>query len=107
MVELSFITSNQGVEMENNWNIEEEWHWEMKTDSIHFHLSNGQERHTFDITRTALVDYFHTEDTKEQTLALFEEHKERIVNLALKLLSESTGGDVHVIKLETCQRLGL
>lgn len=93
--------------MESVWEIEKEWTWKMKTDSIHFHISNGQERHTFDITRTALVDYFHTEDTREQTFVLFEEHKERIVNLALKVLSDSKGDETHVIKLETCQRLGL
>lgn len=107
MVELSFFTSNQGVEMKNEWKMEDEWSWEMKTDSIHFHLSDGQERHTFDITRTALVDYFRTEDTKEQALALFEQYKERIVSLALRVMSEPMSDGPHLIKLETCQRLGL
>ncbi|HGV9307506.1 TPA: DUF1488 family protein [Vibrio fluvialis] len=93
--------------MESVWEIEKEWNWAMNTESIHFHLSDGQKRHTFDITRTALVDYFHTEDTKEQALALFEQYKERIINLALKVLDESKGDEVHLIKLETCQRLGL
>ncbi|EKO3451667.1 DUF1488 family protein [Vibrio fluvialis] len=93
--------------MENTWTIEDEWDWRMQTDSIRFYLSDGQERHIFEITRTALVDYFHTEDTKERALDLFEQHKERIMNVALKVLFESKDDGVHVIKLETCQRLGL
>ncbi|MGD8109397.1 DUF1488 family protein [Vibrio sp. TRT 17S01] len=89
------------------WEIEEEWHWEVRTESIRFYLSNGEERLAYDISRIALVDYFNTDDTKEDAEKLFQLHNDRIKELAIKLVPERKPQDSFMINLDVCNRLEL
>lgn len=90
-----------------DWVMQEETGWEFETDSLLFALEQGEKRVEFKITRIALNDYFHTDDTKEQAIANFETHCYRVFLLAKRLIDENPEQERHTITFETCQRLAL
>ncbi|MCG9679096.1 hypothetical protein [Vibrio sp. Isolate24] len=93
--------------MENEWRIEGEWDWEMKSESIRYYVSSDESRHIFRVSRMALVDYFQTEDTKQKAIELFEGNQDRLLALSVKLLEEGEHGDVINVNHDTCVRLAL
>ncbi|NMH66583.1 DUF1488 domain-containing protein [Shewanella salipaludis] len=87
----------------------EEYQWDMSKQAVTFWADVDNQRITCQISREALVDYYRTEDTKEQALINFEDNQYDICNLAEHLIRndvfEEDGG--IFIYFETCQNYNL
>jgi len=65
-----------------------EEYWDAAVEAIRFPADLNDRRIMCSISRIALVDYYRTEDTKDNALGLFKEHRKAINNLATRLLNE-------------------
>ena len=84
----------------------EDEHWDSSVQSIIFYACIGKKRIKCSISQIALTDYFHTEDTKEKALELFNEHRIRVNRLAERLIQEdkfNEKGKVF-IKYQDCEK---
>ena len=56
--------------------------WDDKFSGVKFAGSTAGKRYIFAVSRSALIDFFQTADTKEQAFLNFEEHRPRFELLA-------------------------
>lgn len=73
--------------MANTWHIEEDLWWHSPTQSIHFAVTNGSERHVCAISQIALNDYYKTEDSKEVAFDNFEKDRQKIIGIATEIFT--------------------
>ncbi len=72
------------------WEVNEKWR-DSKKENLMFRLKNteiGDEK-VCGVTQIAINDYYKTEDTLEEAEKNFEEHKDDIVKIAVRLISAS------------------
>lgn len=87
----------------------EDGYWDAGIQAIIFYAVNDETRIKCGISRIALVDFFHTEDTKDKALELFKENKKRVNRIAEMLIQEdrfNEDGGIF-IKYEDCEHYGL
>lgn len=87
----------------------EETQWNIQRGTVIFYANVDGLRIQCSISRVALVDYYQTEDTKDQALNNFVENEDAIYDLVEKLIRADTfeeDGSI-VIHLATCQKYNL
>lgn len=89
------------------WYMQDETSINFDTGGTKFVLLNGEDRKLFEISRNALVDYFETPDTREDANHNFENYRDRICALALRLIDEQPEDASYMILLEDCRRFQL
>ena len=94
----------------NEWNFEREFWWDPNFQAVKFAGIWDGQRYVFAISRSALNDYFRTEDSREAAIINFEEHRDRVEQLATRLIALGVGPSEHghyFISTEVCEKLSL
>ncbi|MEY8241409.1 MAG: DUF1488 family protein [Cycloclasticus sp.] len=88
------------------WDFENsEWWWDVALQAVKFDAMYDGDTYIFAISRNSLVDYFQTQDTKEDAIANFEEHIGRIHDLAIRFSSDYNSNEDsphYLIKNQDC-----
>lgn len=88
------------------WVFHENPWWAPEYQAVKFVADNDGVRHICAISRTALNDYFKTEDTSEAALNNYSAHAEMVHSLAVRLIEEGilkNNGCVF-ITLDMCKK---